>query len=83
MRQTSLKPDTAGDVARHFTHVQTHSQQETLGSIVVEILRSGSALNRAAISTALTARLEVSPSAEEEQCCRRLAALFAGRQEAC
>lgn len=82
MRQTSLKPDTAGDVARHFANVQTHSQQETLGSIVVEILRSGRALNREAISTALAARLEVSASAEEEQHYRRLAALFAGRQKA-
>ncbi|QCA06641.1 regulatory protein YcgZ [Pantoea vagans] len=82
MHQTSLTPDTAGDLARNFTSVQTPSQQETLGSIVVEILRSGSVLSRAAISTALASRLEAAGSTEEEQRCRTLATLFASRQEA-
>ncbi|HAU5563841.1 TPA: two-component-system connector protein YcgZ, partial [Serratia fonticola] len=43
------------------------TQQETLGQIVVEILRAGKNLNRKAICTKLLRRLEVAANQEEER----------------
>lgn len=82
MRQNSMKPDTAGDIARYFTDAQLPSQQAMLGQIVVDILRSGAALNRPAICAKLVRRLELAGSAEEEQLCRTLIGLLFGREEA-
>ncbi|SNY66545.1 regulatory protein YcgZ [Pantoea sp. GL120224-02] len=82
MRQNSLKPETAGDIARYFTEAKHPSQQETLGQIVVEILRSGAALNRPAICAKLVRRLELAGGAEEEQHYRTLIGLLFGREQA-
>ena len=51
MHPGSHKPDTAGDLARYFNNSEQLSQHETLGQIIAEILRSGSALNRTATRT--------------------------------
>ncbi|MDR6352560.1 regulatory protein YcgZ [Pantoea sp. SORGH_AS_0659] len=68
MRQHVTKfPDTASDIAHYFSKVPAPTQQETLGQIVVEILRAGSHLNRKAICTRLLRRLEVSSTPEEER----------------
>lgn len=68
MRQNVTKfPDTASDIAHYFSKASAPTQQETLGQIVVEILRAGKNLNRKAICTKLLRRLEVSSSPEEER----------------
>lgn len=68
MRQNIANyPNTASDIAHYFSKVSAPSQQETLGQIVVEILRSGKNLNRKAICTKLLRRLEVAASVEEER----------------
>ncbi|WP_427004054.1 regulatory protein YcgZ [Pantoea eucrina] len=60
-------PTTANDIAHYFSKVSVPGQQETLGQIVVEILRAGKNLNRKAICTKLLRRLEVAASVEEER----------------
>lgn len=68
MRQSVSKfPDTASDTAHYFSKASAPTQQETLGQIVVEILRAGKNLNRKAICTKLLRRLEVAATLEEER----------------
>lgn len=68
MRQNVTKfPDTASEIAHYFSMVSAPTQQETLGQIVVEILRSGKNLTRKAICSRLLRRLEVASSLEEER----------------
>lgn len=55
------------DIADYFSRVNLPSQQETLGSVVAEILRSGQTLNRKAICIRLIVRLDNASSAAEEQ----------------
>lgn len=82
MRHKGLTPITAEDIARYFSDVQIPTQEESLGQIVIEILRSGTALNRPALCAKLVRRLEVAASAEEEQHYRILIGLLLGRQSA-
>ena len=67
MHQTIVNSNPASDIARYFSKATLPSQQETLGQIVVEILRTGKNLNRKAICTKLLHRMEVSSSHEEER----------------
>ncbi|WP_058973858.1 regulatory protein YcgZ [Type-D symbiont of Plautia stali] len=68
MRQSNTRfPDPASDIAHYFSKASAPTQQETLGQIVVEILRAGKNLNRKAICTKLLRRLEVASSLEEER----------------
>ncbi|WP_337026480.1 regulatory protein YcgZ [Pantoea eucrina] len=60
-------PTTANDIAHYFSKVSVPGQKETLGQIVVEILRAGKNLNRKAICSKLLRRLEVAASVEEER----------------
>ncbi|WP_315315527.1 regulatory protein YcgZ [Pantoea vagans] len=55
------------DIADFFSRVNLPSQQETLGSVVAEILRSGQTLNRKAICLRLIVRLDKASSDAEEQ----------------
>ena len=55
------------DIAEYFSCAKLPSQQETLGSVVVRILRSGQTLNRKAICLKLMARLDKAVSPEEEE----------------
>ena len=55
------------DIAEYFSRAKLPSQQETLGSVVVGILRSGQTLNRKAICLKLMARLDKAVSPEEEE----------------
>jgi len=82
MRQNSYKPDSAGDIARYLTQAKLRSQQETLGQIVKEIMRSGSDLSRKTICAKLACRLEQAGNAEDEQHFRILIDLMSGRSEA-
>ncbi|EXU75798.1 MULTISPECIES: regulatory protein YcgZ [Erwinia] len=67
MRQTTSIPSSASDIAAYFSKVSLPSQQETLGSIVVEILRAGQNLNRKAICCKLLKRFELASGPEEER----------------
>lgn len=68
MRQSNTRfPDSASDIAHYFSKASAPTQQETMGQIVVEILRAGKNLNRKAICTKLLRRLEVATSLEEER----------------
>jgi probable RcsB/C two-component-system connector len=55
------------DIAEYFSRAKLASQQETLGSVVVGILRSGQTLNRKVICLKLMARLDKAVSPEEEE----------------
>lgn len=73
MRQNVIIPDTG----RFISNAALPSQQETLGQIVVEILRAGHSLNRKAICSRLICRLEqCSGPAEEEQLHLLISMLF-------
>lgn len=67
MRQTSSLPNSSSDIAAYFSKVSLPSQQETLGAIVIEILRSGQNLNRKAICCKLLKRFELASGPEEER----------------
>lgn len=82
MRHKGPAPYTAEDIALYFSDVQVPTQEESLGQIVIEILRSGTALNRPALCAKLVRRLEVAASAEEEQHYRIMIGLLFGRQSA-
>lgn len=78
MRQNGLSGDSGDAIARYFSQ-SLPTQQETLGQIVTEILRSGKSLNRAAICAKLLRRLELSTSAEEERHYHELIGMLFGR----
>lgn len=67
MRQNGYAPNSVEAIANYFSKASLPSQQETLGQIVVEILREGRNLNRKSICTKLLRRLELATEAEEEQ----------------
>jgi len=66
MRQDKNLSSTLDAIARYFNEASLPSQQETLGKIVVEILRSGRTLSRKTLCTKLICRLEQADSPEEE-----------------
>jgi len=66
MRENGFAPSTANAIAQYFNKANQPSQQETLGQIVVEILREGKILNRKAICTRLLYRMEQASDREEE-----------------
>ncbi|WP_336999014.1 regulatory protein YcgZ [Pantoea agglomerans] len=55
------------EVTAYFSLAVMPSQQETLGTIVVEVFKSGRTLSRKTICLRLIARLEKASSPEEEQ----------------
>jgi len=76
MRQNGYAPNSVDAIASYFSKATLPSQQETLGNIVVEILREGRNLNRKAICTKLLRRLELASAAEEEQHFQQLIGLL-------
>lgn len=65
--QHSLYPTgTNNTVSAFFARATLPSQQETLGSVAIEILRSGRTLNRKALCVRLLARIDRATSVEEE-----------------
>lgn len=81
MQHSAVNPQTSSDIAHYFSQAHLPSQQETLGQIVVEILRSGRNLNRKAICAKLLNRLETATSAEQEQHYQTLISLLFGRHD--
>ncbi|EMH4161534.1 two-component-system connector protein YcgZ [Pluralibacter gergoviae] len=66
MRQNGYVPDSAGAIALYFSKSALPSQQETLGQIVVEILRDGKTLSRKMLCTKLLSRLDQTDDAEQQ-----------------
>ncbi|RRZ93572.1 regulatory protein YcgZ [Erwinia sp. 198] len=81
MRQDGSNPKTAGDISRYFSEAMMPSQQETLGQIVVEILRSGKNINRKAICSKLLRRLELASDAGQEKHYHELIGMLFGRED--
>lgn len=79
MRQDGSNPNTENDISRYFNEAVLPSQQETLGQIVVEILRSGKNLNRKSLCSKLLRRLELASNTEQEQHYHELIGLLFGR----
>ncbi len=79
MRENGYVPNTANAIARYFNKANLPSQQETLGQIVVEILREGKILNKKAICTKLLCRIEQATDQEEENCYQTLISLLFNR----
>lgn len=80
MRQNGYAPNSVEAIANYFSKASLQSQQETLGQIVVEILREGRNLNRKSICTKLLRRLELATEAEEEQHYHQLIGLLFERE---
>lgn len=76
MLQTSQTGNLNNEVAAYFSRAAMPSQQETLGAIVVEVLRSGRTLSRKAICLRLITRLEKASSPVEEQHLQELVSLL-------
>jgi len=55
------------DVSSFFSRASLPSQQETLGVVVVEILRAGRTLNRKALCKSLIERMSHVSSPQEEE----------------
>ncbi len=81
MRQHGQNPQNDADISRYFSEASLPSQQETLGQVVVEILRSGGNLNRKAICSKLLRRLELASGAEQEKHYHDLIGLLFGRND--
>ena len=81
MRQNGYTPNSSEAIAQYFNKASLPSQQETLGQIVVEILREGKNLNRKSLCTQLLRRLEISSNAEEEHHYHQLIGLLFDRDE--
>ncbi|AXF64032.1 two-component-system connector protein YcgZ [Leclercia sp. LSNIH6] len=79
MRENGYTPNTANAIAHYFNKANQPSQQETLGQIVVEILREGKILNRKAICTRLLYRMEQASDREEESRYQTLVGLLFDR----
>ncbi|MGD9427072.1 regulatory protein YcgZ [Pantoea sp. NSTU24] len=81
MRQNGQAQETLSDIARYFNQASSPSQQETLGSVVVEILRAGNSLSRKAICSKLLRRLEQASTSEEEQHLHELISMLFRRED--
>lgn len=66
MRQNRNLSNASDAIARYFKEASLPSQQETLGQLVVEILRSGKTLSRKTLCTKLLCRMEQARGSEEE-----------------
>ncbi|MDI9219371.1 regulatory protein YcgZ [Pantoea sp. EA-12] len=80
MRQNGYTPNSSEAIAQYFSRASLPSQQETLGQIVVEILREGRNLNRKSLCTKLLRRMELSGNAEEERHYHQLIGLLFERE---
>lgn len=81
MRQNGQAPAAISDIARYFNQANSPSQQETLGEVVVEILRAGHTLSRKAICSKLLRRLELAATPEQERHLHELISLLFRREE--
>lgn len=67
MQQNRRTTGSMSGISAYLSRATLPSQQETLGSVVMEILRSGRILNRKIICLRLLARMDTASSPDEEQ----------------
>ncbi|MDR6352549.1 regulatory protein YcgZ [Pantoea sp. SORGH_AS_0659] len=68
MRQNVKKyPDSESGISACLSEATATTQQETLGLIVVDILRAGKILNRKSICASLLRRIETAADPEEKR----------------
>lgn len=80
MQQDGYSFDSSAAIAHYFSKAALPTQQETLGEIVVEILKTGRHLNRKNLCTKLLVRLEQATTLEEEEHYQALIGLLFERQ---
>lgn len=76
MLQTMPAGSLNKQVAAYFRRAAKPLQQETLGAIVIEVLRSGQPLSRKSILLRLIKRLENASTPREEQHLKELVSLL-------
>ncbi|RRZ90374.1 regulatory protein YcgZ [Erwinia sp. 198] len=76
MQQALRTTNMSTSVSAFFARAALPSQQETLGSVALEILRSGRTLNRKALCMQLLARIDTATSVEEEMHLQELIGLL-------
>ena len=79
MRQRGHESENAENHSHFISSPSLPSQQETMGKIVVEILRSGDPLNRKSLCARLLGHLEAASSQEQERHYHQLIELLFGR----
>ncbi|RNA76564.1 regulatory protein YcgZ [[Curtobacterium] plantarum] len=76
MTQTLSTASLNKEVTAYFSRAVMPSQQETLGAVVGEVLRSGRTLSRKTICLRLIARLEKASAPDEEEHLQELVSLL-------
>lgn len=76
MHRYGSRSDSASDISRYFSKAVNLSQQETLGEVVVELLREGKRLSRRAICEKLMYRLEMACTPEQDAHYRELVGMM-------
>ena len=71
MQQDGYTFDSSAAIAQYFTKAALPTQQETLGEIVVDILKTGRHLNRKNLCTKLWCVLNRPPSRKKKNIIRR------------
>lgn len=81
MRQNSFNPKTESDVSLYFSVSDraVPSHQETMGEVVMEILKSGMTVNRQSICARLLSRMSNDKHSHLEQHHHELIAMLFGR----
>ncbi|MBV4365166.1 regulatory protein YcgZ [Erwinia sp. BNK-24-b] len=79
MRQDSFNSQTA-EMSLYFSADAVPSHQETLGQVVMEILKCGMTVNRQSICAKLLSRLADSQQADLEKHHHELIAMLFGRE---
>lgn len=82
MHQNGYLPDATSAVGHYVDTANLPTQQETLGEIVVDILRDGRHLNRKSLCTKLLSRLEHASTPQEEHHYQMLISLLFGHERA-
>lgn len=82
MRQNSFNPKAGSDVSLCFSLSDrvVPSHQETMGEVVMEILRSGMTVNRQSICARLLSRLSDTRHSHLEKHHQQLIAMLFGRE---
>jgi hypothetical protein len=79
MRQSGTNLKTENDLSHFFSEAVIPSQQEMLGQVVFEILRTGKTLNRKTLCVTLLKKLELASEPEQKQHYYALIGLLFGR----
>ena len=82
MRQNSLNPKAESDVSLYFSVSDqvVPSHQETMGEVVMEILKSGMTVNRQSICARLLSRMSNASHSHLEKHHHELIAMLFGRE---